>query len=43
MVHLEFILFCLMRGDVEEAHQAAMRYGLLFNVGAYRNRNALLN
>ncbi|KAH7543985.1 hypothetical protein JRO89_XS15G0077000 [Xanthoceras sorbifolium] len=24
VVHLEFILFCLTRGDVEEAHQAAM-------------------
>ncbi|KAJ0047237.1 hypothetical protein Pint_04808 [Pistacia integerrima] len=24
VVHLEFILFCLTRGDVDEAHQAAM-------------------
>ena len=28
MVHVEFILFCLEEGSTEDAHQAALWYGI---------------
>lgn len=28
MVHVEFILFCLEEGNTEDAHQAALWYGI---------------